>query len=123
MHNADCAKNAPNSGINTKRTKLFGHTFGGRKHHHGQKMKTDLLKSRAAREQKQIGQFLDDQAAAPHILEAAKKGPGVHNAPLPEGVPGRAFLPDGSEISVDSFRTVVKPDGSVRTAFPFNSQQ
>ncbi len=107
--------------IDPKSTNQFGHTFGGRKYHHGQKMKESLLKVRAKTKNKQVGQFLDDAAAAPHILDVAKKGPGIHDVPIPNGVSARAFLHDGTEVLVDSLRVIVRPDGSIRTAYPFNS--
>jgi len=40
---------------------------------------------------------------------------------LPENIKARGYLPDGTEVSSDMVRVVVKPDGSVRTSFPFNS--
>jgi hypothetical protein len=58
--------------------------------------------------------------AADFIANVAKKGPGVHNIRLPSGM-GRSFLADGTELSTDMARIVVKGDGSIRTAFPFSS--
>lgn len=45
---------------------------------------------------------------------------GVYDVPLTEGF-GRSFLEDGTELSPDRAIVVVKPDGSVRTAYPYHS--
>lgn len=69
----------------------------------------------------QVGQWIDDQSAANFLAEVAKKGAGVHEVPLSPSVQGRAFLSDGTEVTVDMAIVVVKKDDSVRTGYPFNS--
>lgn len=65
---------------------------------------------------------MDEQGAADFIAQIAKeKGAGVHEVPLPQGLKTRSFLSDGTEIVPDMARIIVKQDGSVRTAFPYNS--
>nr|WP_275366857.1 RHS repeat-associated core domain-containing protein [Xenorhabdus bovienii] len=102
---------------NPKSGPTYGHTFKD----HGQKLKSNQLMDRARSKGHQIGQYRDDEAAASFIAEVAQKGPGVHNVPLPSAIKGRGYLPDGTEIVPDMARVVVKPDGSVRTSFPYNS--
>jgi hypothetical protein len=94
----------------------YGHTFLD----HTMKLKPRELIDRARGKGHQIGQWLDDNAAAGFIAEVAKKGSGIHDFPIPRGV-GRSFLGDGTELSTDMARVVVKPNGSVRTAYPYNS--
>ena len=84
-------------------------------------MKPSQLIDRARNKGHQVGQYLDDNSAADFIASIAKKGPGVHDVPLPTSIKSRGYLPDGKEIVPDMARIVVKPDGSVRTSFPFNS--
>lgn len=70
----------------------------------------------------QIGKWTDDKKAADFIAGVvAKKGSGVHDEILPDGISGKSFLPDGTEIIPNMATIVVKPNGSVRTAFPFNN--
>ena len=95
----------------------YGHTFS----EHGQKIKPSQLADRARSKGHQVGQYLDDNSAADFIAFIAKKGPGVHDVPLPQNIKGRSYLPDGTEIVPDMARIVVKPDRAVRTSFPFNS--
>ncbi|QXH45336.1 RHS domain-containing protein [Pseudomonas xanthosomatis] len=102
---------------NPKSRPTYGHTFLD----HGQKLKANQLIDRARGKGHQVGQYLDDNAAAGFVADVAKKGPGVHDMPLPSHIKGRGYLPDGTEIVPDMARVVVKPDGSVRTSFPFNS--
>ncbi|ORF22631.1 hypothetical protein BGI03_00115 [Snodgrassella alvi] len=102
---------------NPKSKPTYGHTFSD----HGQKVKSNQLKDRARSKGHQIGQYDDDKLAAEFIANVAKKGSGVHDVPLPQNIKGRGYLPDGTEIFPDMARVVVKPDGSVRTSFPFNS--
>ncbi|PIT58391.1 hypothetical protein BHC59_01785, partial [Snodgrassella alvi] len=102
---------------NPKSKPTYGHTFSD----HGQKVKSNQLKDRARSKGHQIGQYDDDKLAAEFIANVAKKGSGVHDVPLPPNIKGRGYLPDGTEIFPDMARVVVKPDGSVRTSFPFNS--
>jgi len=101
---------------NSKSKPTYGHTFS----EHGQKMKPGQLIDRARSKGHQVGQYLDDNAAADFIASVAKKGPGVHDVPLSKNIKGRGYLPDGTEIVPDMARVVVKPDGSVRTSFPFS---
>jgi hypothetical protein len=101
---------------NPKSGPTYGHTFDD----HGKKLKPSQLSDRARAKGHQIGQWTDDKAAADFIAEVAKKGPGVHEAPLPAGM-GRSFMGDGKELATDMARVVVKPDGAVRTAFPYSS--
>ena len=104
---------------NPKSKPTYGHTFS----EHGQKMKPTQLIDRARNKGHQVGQYLDDSAAAEFIGSVAQKGPGVHDVPLPNNIKGRGYLPDGTEIVPDMARVVVKNDGSVRTSFPFISSQ
>ena len=98
----------------------FGHAFVGRRSH-GQHVKLNQLQDRARTKGHQIGQFLDDKAAAPYVAEIAKRGPGKHEVPLPSGLKTRSVLPDGSIVQPNSLRVIVNRDGKVITAFPFNS--
>ncbi|MGL5386823.1 MAG: RHS repeat-associated core domain-containing protein [Serratia sp. (in: enterobacteria)] len=93
---------------NPKSTPTYGHTFAD----HGQKLKPNQLIDRARGKGHQVGQYVDDNAAANFIADVAGKGPGVHNVPLPKNVTGRGYLPNGVEL---------KPDGSVRTSFPYDT--
>ncbi|AYH08029.1 hypothetical protein H4F66_09725 [Pectobacterium parmentieri] len=102
---------------NPKSKPTYGHTFS----EHGQKVKPNQLIDRARGKGHQVGQYLDDNSSAEFIANIAKKGPGVHDVPLPTNIKSRGYLPDGKEITPDMARVVVKPDGSVRTSFPFNS--
>jgi RHS repeat-associated protein len=94
----------------------YGHTFSD----HSARVKPEQLVDRARGLGHQVGQWTDDKAAADFISEVAKRGPGVHDVPLPPGM-GRSFLQDGTELLTDMARVVVKAGGAVRTAFPFNS--
>jgi hypothetical protein len=103
---------------NPKSVPTYGHTFLD----HGAKVKPSQLADRARAKDHQIGQFLDDQAAADFVGKVAQaRGPGVHDVPLPQDLSTRGVLPDGLEVVPDMVRVVVKPDGSVRTSFPFDS--
>ena len=101
---------------NPKSKPTYGHTFL----EHGEALTLAQLADRARDSGHQIGQFLDDQAAANFITDVAKNGPGVHDVPLPAGMPTRVILPDGTEVAADTVRVVVKPNGSVRTSYPFS---
>ena len=104
---------------NPKSKPTYGHTFLD----HTSKLKPSQLIDRARSKGHQVGQWLDDKKAAEFIAETARgKGSGVHDVPLPDGVGGRSFLGDGSELRPNMARIVVKDDGSVRTAFPFSSE-
>jgi len=101
---------------NPKSGPTYGHTFLD----HTQRLKPQQLIDRATAKGHQIGQWLDDNAAAQFIADVAQKGPGTYDVPVPARM-GRSFLPNGTELQPDMARVVVKPDGSVRTAFPYNS--
>lgn len=94
----------------------YGHTFLD----HTSKLSPTQLADRARSLGHQVGQWTDDKAAADFIADVAKRGAGVHDVPLPRGL-GRSFLPDGTELTTDMARVVVKSNGTVRTAFPYNS--
>ena len=107
--------NMNNGCPNPKSIKIFGHTFNK----HGQKIKINQLKDRA-RNNQQIGQFLDDKIAAPYVFSLAQKGPGVHEMLLPIQVEARVALPNGNIIDANLLRVIVKSDGSIKTAYPLN---
>jgi hypothetical protein len=109
-------KTTPTKWGNPKSTPVYGHTFL----EHGSKLTREQLVDRARNLGHQIGQWIDDDAAARFIAEVARRGPGIHDAPLPGGL-GRTFLANGTELATDMARVVVKPNGTVRTAFPFSS--
>ncbi len=94
----------------------YGHTFLD----HTSKLSPTQLADRARSLGHQVGQWTDDKAAANFIADVAKRGAGVHDVPLPKGL-GRSFLPNGTEVTTDMARVVVKPNGAVRTAFPYSS--
>jgi hypothetical protein len=94
----------------------YGHTFLD----HTSKLSPTQLTDRARSLGHQVGQWTDDKAAAAFIADVAKRGPGVHDVPLPKGW-GRSFLADGTDLTTDMARVVVKSNGAVRTAFPYNS--
>ena len=102
---------------NPRSRPTFGHTFS----QHGQRVRPSQLQDRARGLGHQVGGFTDDAAAAQRIADVARnRGPGVHDVPL-DGVGARGYLPDGTAVQPDMMRVVVKDDGSVRTAFPFDS--
>jgi RHS repeat-associated protein len=100
---------------NPKSKPTYGHTFLD----HTSKLQLSQLVDRARGMGHQVGQWMNDEAAALFIAEVAKRGPGTHDIPLPRGM-GRSVLGDGTELVPDMARIVVRPDGSVRTAFPFS---
>lgn len=102
---------------NPKSGPTYGHTFDD----HGQKVTDRQLADRARGMRHQIGKFLNNQAAAVYLAEVAKKGPGVYDLPLPSHIKGRVFLPNGTELTPDRIKVVIKEDGSIRTAYPYNS--
>jgi hypothetical protein len=91
----------------------FGHTFDT----HGEDA-TEFLTNRAKGSNMPQGQFLDNQAAARFILEnvdATRNGP--VSLPIPEGLPTRVIMPDGSYAPASTIRLV--PGGrGVKTAYP-----
>lgn len=102
---------------NSKSKPTYGHTFN----EHGQKLKPNQLIDRAKSKSHQVGQYQNDQATADFIAEVAKKGPGVHNVPLPPTVSARGYFGDGTVLVPDMARIALKPDDSVRTSFPYSS--
>lgn len=102
---------------NPKSKPTYGHTFS----EHGQKQTPVQLKDRSRSLDHQVGQWLDDQKAAEFLESVAKNGEGVYHVKLPSDVNGRSFLPDGTEVVSDMAVVVVKSDGSIRTAYPYNS--
>jgi hypothetical protein len=94
----------------------YGHTFLD----HTSTLSSTRLADRARSLGHQVGQWTEDRAAATFIADVAKRGPGVHDVPLPAGL-GRSILADGTELAADMARIVVKANGTVRTAFPYNS--
>ncbi|WP_246021124.1 phage late control D family protein [Paenibacillus lentus] len=102
---------------NPKSTPTYGHTFS----EHGAKKKPNQLIDRARGKGHQISQWLDEKSAAEFLAEVAKKGPGVHEVPLPPFIKSRGYLPDGTEIKPDMARVIVKEDGGIRSAFPYSS--
>ena len=92
----------------------FGHTFT----EHGATTNVEYLKYRAKGSGNPIGQFLDDQAAARFIEENIKKtANGAVTLPIPENIPARIFLPDGSTIAPQGIH-LVPGGGGVKTAYP-----
>lgn len=55
------------------------------------------------------------------MADVAKQGEGVFDVKLPADIKARAVLPDGTEIVPDMVKIVLKPDGSIRTAYPYSS--
>jgi len=101
---------------NPKSTPTYGHTFLD----HTSKLTPAQILDRARSLGHQVGQWTDDVSGAEFIAGVARRGPGIHDVPLPRGL-GRSFLADGTELQADMARIVVKPNGAVRTAFPFSS--
>jgi RHS repeat-associated protein len=102
---------------NPKSRPTFGHTF----ELHSAKLKPNQLADRAKAKGHQVSQWTDDVAAAKLIADVAKQqGEGIHNVNIQAGM-GRSFLGDATELTTDMARVVVKQDGTVRTAFPYNS--
>ncbi|MCP4200816.1 MAG: hypothetical protein GY769_02630 [bacterium] len=95
----------------------YGHTFL----EHSSKLSPRRLIDRARDLGTQVGKWADDKKAADFIAGVAKRGPGVHDVPLPKGIAGSSFLGDGTRLVPDMARVVVKPSGAVKTAFPFHS--
>ncbi|MBE7900969.1 hypothetical protein G7L40_11875 [Paenibacillus polymyxa] len=102
---------------NPKSTPTYGHTFS----EHGAKKKPNQLIDRARGKGHQISQWLDEKSAVDFLAEVAKKGPGVHEVPLPSSIKSKGYLPDGTEIKPDMARVIVKEDGGIRSAFPYSS--
>ncbi|MDO9163297.1 MAG: RHS repeat-associated core domain-containing protein, partial [Methylococcaceae bacterium] len=91
----------------------FGHTFTT----HGQDA-TDFLINRAAGSGKPVGQFLDDQAAARLIQDnLSNLKNGAISVTVPNDVPVRIIMPDGSFAPASTIRLVPGGNG-VKTAYP-----
>ncbi len=102
---------------NPKSGPTYGHTFLD----HTQRLRPSQLVDRARALDHQVGQWLNDQTAAEFIADVAQKGPGAHDVPLPARM-GRSFLKMVQNCRrTTKLGVVVTPDGSVRTAFPYNS--
>jgi len=96
----------------------YGTTFKEHGSHH--QIKDLMIKAKASKQQ--FGQWSDDQLAANFIAEIAqKRGTGIHDVSLPNDLPRRLFLATGIQERADMARVIVNPDGSVQTAYPFNS--
>nr|WP_242466809.1 polymorphic toxin-type HINT domain-containing protein [Brevibacillus brevis] len=120
VHNTNCSGNWSNPKWkwgNSKSGPTYGHTFD----EHGQKVTDRQLADRARGMGHQIGKFLDNQSTADFLADVAKEGSGVYDLALPSHIKGRAFLPDGTELTPDRFKVVIKEDGSIKTAYPYNS--
>lgn len=102
---------------NSKSKPTYGHTFT----EHGAKKTSQQLTDRAHDLEHQVGKWENDQKAADFIADVAKRGEGTYDVQLPSDVSGRSFLPKGTEIKPDMGKVVVKSDGSIRTAYPYNS--
>ena len=68
-----------------------------------------------------MGQWLNDQQAADFLANVVKNRGGVFDVQLPSGIKARSILPDGTEVIPDMAKVVMKPDGSIRTAYPYSS--
>jgi hypothetical protein len=102
---------------NPRSKPTYGHTFLD----HGSKVKDFQLIDRARSLEHQVGNWSNDKVAADFLEEIAKRGAGTYDVPLPNSVQGKTFLPTGVELKPDMARVVVKPDGTIRTAFPYSS--
>jgi len=103
---------------NPKSAPTYGHAYT----EYGSHLKPQSLINRASNKGFQIGQWLDQTSVSKFISGVAKNGPGVYDEVLPSNVSGRSFLGDGTELSTDMARIVVGKDGSITTAFPYNSE-
>jgi len=89
---------------------------------HGKKVTDKQLADRARTEGHQIGKFFDNDAAAEFIGNASSNKNARDIQPsLPNNLKTKVVLPDGTEVVADSVRIVIKPDGSIRTSYPFSS--
>ena len=107
---------------NPKSTPTYGQTI----YEHGQRKTPQQLIGRAngKNNKTQVGQWLDDQQAADFLADFAinnTEGPGVYDVELPSEIKGRSFMPDGTELDVNMARIIIDWDGSIKTAFPYNS--
>ena len=98
------------------------HTYGWTFIEHGSHLQIKDLMIKAKASKQQFGQWTNDQQAADFIAEIAqKRGVGTHIVSLPNDLPRRLFLATGIQDRADMARVIVNPDGSVQTAYPFNS--
>ena len=96
----------------------YGNAFSEHGSHH--QIKDLMIKAKANKQQ--FGQWINDQQAADFIAEIAqKRGVGTYDVTLPNDLPRRLFLATGIQDRADMARIIVKEDGSVQTAYPFNS--
>lgn len=104
---------------NPKSTPTYGHTFS----QHGQKQTLQQLIDRANGfdNPHQVGQWLNDQQAADFLADAVKNKGGSFDISLPSDINTRVVLPDGTTVKTDMVSVIMKPDGSIRTAYPFSS--
>ena len=106
---------------NPKSKNTYGHTFIK----HGKKVKTTQLIDRANgfNNPHQVGQWLDDQQAADFLSEVVGGGgkEGVFDVLLPSDIKARSIMPDGTELIPDRAKIVMYPNGSIETAYPYNS--
>lgn len=104
---------------NPKSTPTYGHTFL----EHGQKQTAQQLIGRANgfKNSHQVGQWLDNQQAADFLANVVKGREGNIDVKLPSNIKARVFLPNGTEVIPDMAKIIIKPDGSIRTAYPYNS--
>ena len=64
------------------------------------------------------GQFLDNQKAAQFILDnVSKLANGAINIPIPNGLPARVIMPDGTFKAATHIR-LIPSGGGVKTAYP-----
>ena len=54
-------------------------------------------------------------------LMQSKNREGVFDVALPSNIKACSFLPSGIEITPDMAKIVLKPNGGIRTAYPYNS--
>jgi len=103
---------------NPENKTIYGNTFLEYGSHH--QIKDLMIKAKANKQQ--FGQWTNDQLAADFIAGIAqKRGVGTHDVTLPNDLPRRLFLATGIQDRADMARVVVNSDGSIQTAYPFNS--
>ena len=64
---------------------------------------------------KAIAKFAD------FLSEAVRGNEGVFDVVLSSDIKARSILPDGTELIPDKARIVMNTDGSIKTAYPYNS--
>ena len=69
----------------------------------------------------QVGQWLDDQQAADFLSNVVKDREGIFDVPLPSDISARVVLSGGTTVTPDMVWIIMKPDGSIRTAYPYSS--